>query len=74
MKTPEGVRRLSLVIGGGLVLLWTAFYVLESLRWGWPDNAYWWWLMSAGVAWFGSILLVRGVAWLGNWTVKGFRK
>jgi hypothetical protein len=72
-RRKEGVRRLSLTVGGGLALLWTVFYVWESLSWRWPDNAYWWWLMGAGVAWFGGILLVRGLAGLARWLYVGFK-
>ena len=74
MKTPEGIRRLSLITGGVLALLWTVYYVWLGLDWRFPDNAYWVWLMGAGVVWFGGILSVRGLAKLGIWTVEGFRK
>ena len=72
-KTPEGIRRLSLAAGGGLALLWTAFYVWVGLDWRFPDNAYWWWLMGAGVGWFSGILLVRGLARLARWLYTGFK-
>ena len=72
-KTPEGVRRLSLLVGGGLALAWTIFFLVNTARYGWFENEGWWWLMGAGVAWFSGILSVRGLSKLGIWTVEGFR-
>jgi len=74
MKTPEGVRRLSLIVGGVLVVSWTIVVAKETFRYGWEQEYAWFWLMGAGVGWFGGILAVRGIARLGIWTVKGFRK
>ena len=74
MKTPEGIRRLSLITGGGVAAAWTIFILWNIVGYGWDESVPWVWLMGAGVGWFGGILSVRGLAKLGIWTVKGFRE
>jgi len=74
MKTPEGIRRLSLVIGGGITVAWTVFFIVNTVRYGWFEYEVLVWLTGAVVGWVGGTFTVRGLAWLGIWTVKGFRK
>lgn len=71
--TPEGVRRLSIVVGGGLAAAWTIFYLMETVPYGQVADEGWLWLMGAGVGWFGGIVVVRGIARIGRWTIEGFK-
>ena len=78
MKTPEGVRRLSIVFGIGLALTWSIFILVNILAAGGvnPGETYtvaWVWFIGAGVLYFAGVGSVRGSVAVWNWVGEGFK-
>ena len=75
--TPEGVRRLSIVVGGGLAAVWSIYIIGRAVSYGDlatdTTTVAWVWFIGAGVGYFGGIVVVRGIARIIRWTIEGFK-
>ena len=79
-KTSEGVRRLSVVVGGVFAVEWSLDVLVLAVIY--PDLllaygvgiAVAFWLIGVPVSYFGGVLVVRVIARITIWVVEGFRE